>query len=80
LQHRLIEKIRSLTGLEKNRFRGVVNSLNALSPLTILDRGYSICTLDGNAIKSSSEVKPGDSVAVRLAKGRLDCVVEKILD
>jgi exodeoxyribonuclease VII large subunit len=80
LHHRLVEKTRSLTQLEKNRFAGVVNNLNALSPLTILDRGYSICTLDGNAVKSSAETQPGDSVQVRLSKGGLDCVVEKILD
>ncbi len=80
LHHRLIEKIRSLAQLEKNRFSGVVNNLNALSPLTILDRGYSICTLNGNAVKSSTETKPGDAVEVRLSKGRLDCVVSKTLD
>lgn len=80
LHHRLIEKIRSTVKLETNRFAGVVNNLNALSPLTILDRGYSICTLNGNAVKSSSETQPGDSVQVRLSKGRLDCTVEKTLD
>jgi len=79
LHHRLIEKIRSLVQLEKNRFSGVVNNLNALSPLTILERGYSICTLDGNAVKSSGETKPGDSVQVRLSKGRLDCTVDKTI-
>lgn len=80
LHHRMIEKIRSHVRLEKNRFQGVVNNLNALSPLTILDRGYSICTLNGNAVKSSRETKPGDSVQVRLSKGRLDCIVDKTLD
>jgi exodeoxyribonuclease VII large subunit len=80
LHHRLIEKIRSQARLEKNRFAGIMNNLNALSPLTILDRGYSICTLNGNAVKSSRETKPGDSVQVRLSKGRLDCVVNKTLD
>jgi exodeoxyribonuclease VII large subunit len=80
LHHRMIEKIRSQVRLEKNRFQGVVNNLNALSPLTILDRGYSICTLNGNAVKSSRETKPGDSVQVRLSKGRLDCIVDKTLD
>ncbi len=80
LHHRLIEKIRSLTRLEKNRFAGVVNNLNALSPLTILDRGYSICTLNGNAVKSSGETQPGDSVQVRLSQGRLDCTVDKTLN
>jgi len=80
LHHRLIEKIRSLVQLEKNRFAGVMNNLNALSPLTILDRGYSITTLNGNAVKSSGETKPGDSVRVRLSKGRLDCTVDRTLD
>jgi len=80
LHHRLIEKIRSLIQLEKNRFKGIANNLNALSPLTILDRGYSICTFNGNALKSSGETKPGDAVEIRLSKGRLDCTVNKTLD
>jgi len=79
LYHRLMEKTRSLVQLEKNRFTGVVINLNALSPLTIRDRGYSITTLDGNTVKSSGETKPGDSVQVRLSKGRLDCTVDKTI-
>ncbi len=77
LQHRLVQHMAAQVKYEKNRFEGVVKNLNALNPLTILDRGYSICTLDGKGLKSSQEAKPGDSVQVRLAEGRLDCRVEK---
>jgi exodeoxyribonuclease VII large subunit len=80
LRHRLIEKNRSLLQLEKNRFNGLVKNLNALSPLTILDRGYSITTVAGKALKSSQEVSPGDSIQVRLSKGRLACTVDKVID
>jgi exodeoxyribonuclease VII large subunit len=80
LQHRLIRQIRSLRQLESERFEGLVKNLNALSPLAILDRGYSICTLANNAIKSSAETQAGDVVQVRLAKGRLDCKVEKAIE
>jgi exodeoxyribonuclease VII large subunit len=45
--------------------------LDALSPLTVLGRGYAIATRpDGRAVRSASEIVPGDSVAVRLAHGR----------
>lgn len=77
LDHRLIEKARSLVRLEENRFNGMVKNLHAISPLAVLDRGYSITTLKGNALKSSEDAKPGDSVKVRLSRGRLDCTVDK---
>lgn len=79
LQHRLIHQMRSVLQLDRERFEGIAKNLNALSPLAILDRGYSICTLSstGKAVKSSAETQPGDKVQVRLAQGRLDCKVEK---
>jgi exodeoxyribonuclease VII large subunit len=78
LRHRLIEKNRSQVQLERNRFNGLLKNLNALSPLTILERGYSITTIDGKSVKTSEQVSAGDSIQVRLAKGRLDCTVDEI--
>jgi exodeoxyribonuclease VII large subunit len=46
--------------------------LNALSPLAVLTRGYSITeTADGRVIRDSSNVKKGDEIDVRLANGKL---------
>jgi exodeoxyribonuclease VII large subunit len=52
--------------------------LASLSPLGVLQRGYAIC-LDpstGVVVRSADQVEPGDPVAVKLARGTLDCRVE----
>ena len=81
LRHQMIRQVVSRTQLNREKFEGIVKNLNALNPLTILERGYSICTdtVTGKALKSSDHVSTGDSVRVRLAKGKLDCVVKGIM-
>jgi exodeoxyribonuclease VII large subunit len=56
----------------------VASRLDALSPLAVLSRGYSIATrADGRALRSASEVKPGDAVNLRLHEGRLEATVRR---
>ncbi|MBS2014606.1 MAG: exodeoxyribonuclease VII large subunit [Deltaproteobacteria bacterium] len=44
--------------------------LDAMSPLKVLGRGYAIATrADGHAIRDAKEVRPGDRVHVRVARG-----------
>ncbi len=44
--------------------------LSALSPLGVLERGYSITVLEsGHALRDPSEVRPGDRLETRLARG-----------
>ena len=52
--------------------------LEALSPLAVLGRGYSL-TWDeaGNLLREASGVEPGDAVRVTLEQGELDCRVER---
>jgi len=61
------------------RYEHNVSRLGALSPLSVLLRGYSITyrIADGKVIRSYTETGPGDRVAVRLADGRLECMVDK---
>ena len=50
--------------------------LDALSPLAVLSRGYAIATRsDGIAIRAAGDVAVGDSIAIRLAHGRLSAVI-----
>jgi exodeoxyribonuclease VII large subunit len=50
--------------------------LDALSPLKVLTRGYSIAeTPEGNVLRDSRDVKRGDKVGIRLAKGRIETEV-----
>ena len=48
-------------------------SLDALSPLGVLQRGYAIAQdASGKLVRDSAAVNVGDAVSVRLAKGKLD--------
>ncbi len=61
------------------RFDHNSSRLEALSPLSVLLRGYSITyrVADRKIIRSYAETGPGDRVLVRLADGRLECLVDK---
>ena len=56
-------------------------SLDALSPLSVLQRGYAIAQKeDGSLLRDANLVSVGDSVRVRLAKGTLATRVEGVED
>lgn len=60
----------------KSSLAGASSQLDALSPLSVLARGYAIATrADGRAVRNASEVSVGDRVRVRLHEGRLETVV-----
>jgi len=52
--------------------------LESLSPLKVVERGYSIVKKDHELIKSSSQVKAGDRVQITLAHGELEARVEQV--
>ena len=61
----------------KNNLDKLHKSINILSPLSILDRGYSIIlNKKGSAIKSSNDVNKGDTLKARLSKGIIDLEVK----
>jgi len=54
-------------------------SLDALSPLGVLQRGYAIAQdASGKLVSDAATMKPGDEVTVRLAKGKLGTRIERI--
>jgi exodeoxyribonuclease VII large subunit len=63
------------------RRRGVLNQLTgqleALSPLAILDRGYALVfDSSGVLLKDAAQVKAGDEISARLAKGTVRATVK----
>jgi exodeoxyribonuclease VII large subunit len=69
------------THLQKSRERlGLAAaSLDALSPLSVLQRGYAIAeNSSGHVLRDSAVVEVGDEVGVRLAKGKLKARVTEI--
>jgi len=53
-------------------------ALSALSPLRVLERGYSLTTrhTDGTVVRTAGDVQPGDLIATRLADGTIRSRVE----
>ena len=50
--------------------------LDALSPLAVLTRGYSITQAeDGSVLRDASTAKPGDKLKIRLERGKLNAEV-----
>jgi exodeoxyribonuclease VII large subunit len=62
----------------RQRLGLAARSLDAVSPLATLDRGYAIVTRgrDGAVLRDASRVAVGDAVDARLARGLLRCRVE----
>lgn len=79
---RLVRRLESQIKLKGEKLDGAAKHLNALSPLNVLDRGYSITTSTKTekAVTSSKQVKKGDSVRIRLAQGQLDATVDETIE
>ena len=50
--------------------------IEALNPLSVLMRGYSIVYKDGKAVLSNRDLQSGDKIKVRLCNGEINAVVE----
>lgn len=76
LDHRRTAAVTQLIDRRKDALALQAAKLDALSPLSVLVRGYSITrTQDGNVLRDASAVKPGDRLKIRLEKGELDAKV-----
>ncbi|MBB6523138.1 exodeoxyribonuclease VII large subunit [Pseudoteredinibacter isoporae] len=84
LRDRLLAHKKQLDLLIKNRMERrelalhtQMEKLNALSPLAVLQRGFSITRNEnGNILKRATDSKTGDAISVQLNDGTLDCRVE----
>jgi exodeoxyribonuclease VII large subunit len=69
---------RTLLMQRRGRLEQLAGELGALSPVAILERGYSLVfNASGNLVKSAEQVKPGEEIRARVAKGEIRAVVNK---
>jgi exodeoxyribonuclease VII large subunit len=75
--HRLNRAMLRVIGSRREKLLPLVRTLNAVSPLATLDRGYAIVSVEGGAIlRNAADAKPGTLIEARLAQGRLRAKVE----
>lgn len=78
-QQRLGTAEQAVLARQRKRLETAAARLDAMSPLKVLSRGYSI-TEDGQgkAIVSANALQPGDQITVRFHRGMIDATVERV--
>jgi exodeoxyribonuclease VII large subunit len=72
----LEKEIQALLKQKQWQFTSLLSQLQALSPLKIMERGYSLVYNEKDELVTSvRQIQPGDAIQVRLQDGRLDCHV-----
>ena len=67
---------RKLSG-QMQRFTRLAASLDALSPLKVLGRGFAMAQKeDGTVLRSAAQVCLGERIEVQLGEGTLGCTVD----
>ena len=78
LQHRLMITMDHDLNHRQQNLSAKAQALQTISPLTTLNRGYSIVTYQNQIIREAKALKVGDRITARLAEGQLNCLVENI--
>jgi exodeoxyribonuclease VII large subunit len=73
---RLEQAIKVLVRDKKHTFTITAEKLAMLNPLAVLARGYSIVhTLDGQVVKDTAALQPGQKIEIVLNRGRVDAEI-----
>lgn len=75
----LLKEFTQLLKQKKYIFSSTVSKLEALSPLKIMERGYSLVyDQEKQLVKSVHQIKSGRKIKVKLRDGQLDCEVLEV--
>lgn len=66
----------------REKLRSLAAHLDALSPLAVLGRGYSLTrrAANGSLLRSSKDIQPGETIITRLAQGEVTSSVTSITE
>ena len=78
LQQRLGDLSTAQISRKRERFASLAASLDAMSPLKVLGRGYAVARGEnGEILRSAGDVELGDHIQVKLGRGILGCTVDE---
>lgn len=75
LEGKLENAYRKFIGSREKELYSFISVLEAMSPVKVLQRGYSLAYKDGKVIYSADSAAPGDEIIIKLAKGKLKAKV-----
>ena len=78
LEKRLAEKMEQYMQSQQQRFQQAIQSLDLLSPLKIMGRGYNYTTIEGRVVKSVTEMKPEDTITIHYQDGQVNATVQEV--
>ena len=74
---RLDSSVKKILNFKKDDVVNIMHKLDLVSPLAVLNRGYSICSDSaGNIVKDSKQLDIGGRLSVKLAKGGFTAKIE----
>lgn len=81
LSERIEKAMRSILVHKQKDFVTLLSTIEALNPLKIMERGYSLVYDNENQlVKSIAHVKKADHVQIKLVDGHLDCEVKDVVE
>ena len=80
LDGRLKRSLKQVLEKSRQQVQGLASSLNALSPLGVLDRGYSLTKRlpGGELVRDASTLSPGDQLSTLFAEGSIISEVRSV--
>ncbi len=79
LKDRMIAVQSGYIATKRQRFIGCTAKLEAMSPLKVLTRGYSLTqTDDGNTLRSVNQVTSGSNISITVSDGTVDACVTAV--
>lgn len=69
----------NLNKTKQYEFKILLHKLKLLNPLGILEKGYSVVSMNAKIIKDSEEVEINDEMTIKLFKGKLKVIVKERL-
>jgi exodeoxyribonuclease VII large subunit len=77
-ERNIVQSSRAIFKAKAGELSGKIATLEALNPLNILKRGFSLAyTDDGKLVKSIDQSEKGENITIQLADGRLFCTINE---
>ena len=77
LKREIVSLLKGRIDIKREELYSVKKEMNALSPLSVLERGYALVRDEnGKIIRDKNDVKNGDTLYIRVEKGEIKSIVE----